>query len=86
MPILVGRQTNRIIPQFHISLLSAAVTPSSSPSPSPDNGSSAQVGRCFFVIIDLKTVHWYKYICCGSVSTEVLWVIRGACVFSDATA
>uniref|UniRef100_F1KQW7 Tubby-related protein 4 n=1 Tax=Ascaris suum TaxID=6253 RepID=F1KQW7_ASCSU len=43
VPILVGRQTNRIIPQFHISLLSAAVTPSSSPSPSPDNGSSAQV-------------------------------------------
>ncbi|VDM28554.1 unnamed protein product [Toxocara canis] len=43
VPVLVGRQTNRIIPQFHISLLSSSTVASNSRSPTPDNGSSAQV-------------------------------------------
>lgn len=43
VPVLIGRQTNRIIPQFHISLLGSSSLASSSRSPTPDNGSSAQV-------------------------------------------
>lgn len=43
VPILVGRQTNRIIPQFHISLLGSSSPTPTSRSSTPDNGCSAQV-------------------------------------------
>lgn len=51
VPILIGKQTNRIIPQFHISLYTSTTNPTVISR--VESGSSAQVGK-FLLLLSVR--------------------------------